>query len=157
MSNDFFHKLKLQFSPIRIADPDFGDMTFMFVLKAPEKSYWEGKWTMPKTGETIEVFLSGDQTGPYQGTRQKVFELPDRVDHIMKAARPILERVFKSHLSQVLPDDIFAAVKLTSFGVDDPKHVPITWDVSFEATGKRWVNISIPFVGDVAQEPEVTT
>jgi len=59
MSNDFFHKLKLQFSRIRIADPDFGEMTFMFVFKAPEKSYWEGKWTIPNSGKAIEAELYG--------------------------------------------------------------------------------------------------
>ena len=59
--------------------------------------------------------------------------------------------------SRNLPQDIFTVVKLAGFGVENPKAQPVEWDVSFETTGEKWLGITIPFVGDMAQEALVNT
>jgi hypothetical protein len=45
----FLHNFKLWLSPLRMTDPDFGNLVFMLSSKFPERSHWEGEWTFPKT------------------------------------------------------------------------------------------------------------
>jgi hypothetical protein len=73
----------------------------------------------------------------------------------VQLATPELAKVFPLWLKQELPDDIFTVVKLSGFGVEDPRAEPVSWDVSFETTGDTWLGISIPFTGDEAGEAVV--
>jgi hypothetical protein len=151
------HNLKLRFSPPRIADPDFGSLLFMYVPNAPERSYWEGEWVFPKTATPVAIGLDGDESGPLPAARQFYLGLPSRFEQILAAARPKLQEVFRKWLEQDLPQDIFTAVKLAGFGVEDAKATPLHWDISFETTGDKWLGIVIPFEGDTPQEPVVDT
>lgn len=151
------HNLKLRFSPPRITDPDFGDLLFMFIPNAPERSYWECEWKFPKTGTEISICLPGDESGPLPEARQFYLSLPGRFDQILAAARPRLQEVFKTWLQQDLPPDIFTVVKLAGFGLEDAKAKPVEWDVAFETIGDRWLGIAISFVGDTAQSVTVDT
>jgi hypothetical protein len=49
------HNLKRLFSSKRINAPDFGSFLFMFIPKAPERSYWEPELRFPKTRTEISV------------------------------------------------------------------------------------------------------
>ena len=149
------HNLKLRLSPPRITDPDFGRLVFIFIPNAPEQSYWECEWTFPKTGTVISIGLPGGESGPLPEARQFYLGVLERFEQILAAARPELGRVFKSWLQQDLPANIFTVVKLSGFGVEDLKTQPIDWDISFETTGEKWLGITIPFVGDEAQEAVV--
>jgi hypothetical protein len=154
---NIFKSLNLQFRPPKIDDPDFGQLTFMFISNHPERSYWEAEWTFPPTGTPVSIGLDGDESGPRPDTRQWYMKLPSRFSHILELARPELAKVFKSRLDQDLPDDIFTVVKLSGFGVEDPRTQPISWDISFETTGEKWLGITIPFVGDTCKEAVVDT
>jgi hypothetical protein len=149
------HDLKLRFSPPRKNDPDFGDLLFMFIPNAPERSYWECEWKFPRTDSVVSIGLPGSEDGPTADARQFYLDLPGRFDQVLTAARPKLEYVFTDWLHQELPEDIFSAVRLTGFGVEDPKAEPIKWDVAFETTGATWLGITIPFVGNEPQEAVV--
>jgi len=48
-------------------------------------------------------------------------------------------------------------MKLAGFGVEDMSGSPPRWDISFETTGDKWLGITIPFTGDVPQDPVVDT
>jgi hypothetical protein len=152
---DFLHNLKLRFSRIRIHDSDLGEMFFIFVSNAPERSYWEGQWTLPSTGTLVEVSLPGGETGPLLSAKEFIFGLPDRFEQIFAAARPKLEQVFQRSLRQELPVNMSTAVKLCGIGVENPEGRPIHWDIYFETTGPRLLGITIPFVDDVAQDAVV--
>ena len=163
------HHLRLRFFPLRRLDPDFGTLLFIFIPNAPERSYWEGAWIFPKTGDLVGIGLDGDETGPFDGSRQFFLSLPDRFDFILAAVRPKLTQVFAEWLQQDLPTDMFSAVKLSGFGFDianrgtgpdaltDISSGQMTWDVTFETTGNRWLGITIPFAGDEPTEPIVDT
>lgn len=151
------HNLKLRFFPPRITDPDFGNLLFMFIPNAPERSYWECEWTFPKTGTAISVGLLGGESGPLQEAREFYLSLPGRFEQILAAARPKLAHVFKTWLQQDLPQDIFTVLNLAGFGVMDLKAQPLDWDISFETTGEKWLGIIIPFHGDTPQEAVVDT
>lgn len=151
------HNLKLRLSPPRITDPDFGVLLFMYIPNAPERSYWECEWKFPKTGTVISIGLPGAETGPAQEARQFYLALPGRFEQILAAARPRLEEVFRTWLQQPLPQDIFTVVKLAGFGLEDAATQPIAWDISFETTGEKWLAISVPFIGDTAQNAVVDT
>lgn len=151
------HNLKLRLSPPRITDPDFGRLIFIFIPNEPEQSYWECEWTFPKTGTVISIGLRGGESGPLPEARKFYLGVLERFEQILAAARPELGRVFKSWLQQDLPANIFTVVKLSGFGVEDLKTQPIEWDVSFETTGEKWLGITIPFVGDEAQEAVIDT
>jgi hypothetical protein len=151
------HKLKMLFSPPRITDPDFGRLLFMFIHKTPERSYWECEWLFPKTGTEISIGLPGGEHGPQPEARQFYLRLPERFEEILTAARPQLQEVFETRLQQDLPQDIFKAVKLTGFGLEDVKAQPVHWNISFETTGDKWMGIVIPFIGDTAQKAVVDT
>ncbi len=151
------HNLKLRFSPPRTADPDFGTLRFMFIPNAPERSYWEGEWTFPPTGSAISIGLPGGETGPIPEARQFYLSLPERYEGILAAARPKLESVFRNWLQQELPRDIFTELKLAGFGAEDLKSRPAAWDIAFETTGKTWLGITIPFLGDEPEEAVVDT
>src|SRR5947207_934233 len=101
----FLQNLKLWLSPPRIEDPDFGGLLFMHISNFPERSYWEGEWTFPKTGTPVSIALTGGQEGPLPGVRQFYLDLPARFDQIIVSARPKLQQVFKTWLNQELPED----------------------------------------------------
>jgi len=153
----FLHNLKLWLSPPRILDPDFGDLVFIYISKWPERSYWEAEWKFPPTGTVVAIALRGGEAGPDSETRQFYLNLLSRYDAILRACRPELERVFRTWRNAQLPENIFGVVKLTGFGVEDPAEQPVRWDISFETTDDNWLGISIPFVGETAQEAMVDT
>ena len=151
------HNLRLRLSPPRISDPDFGSLLFMFIPNAPERSYWECEWTFPKTGTVISIGLAGKETGLLPESRQFYLGLPERFEQILAGARPKLAQVFKTWLQQDLPQDIFSVVKLAGIGLEDATTQPVKWGISFETTGEKWLGITVPFVGDTAQDAVVDT
>ncbi len=153
----FLHNLKLWLSPLRMTDPDFGNLLFMHISRWPERSYWECEWNFPKTGTVVSIALPGGESGPLPEARQFYLSLPARYDQILAECRPRLEKVFNDWLNQRLPQDIFTGVKLAGFGLEDPKEQPVQWYVGFETKGDDWLGITIPFVGDTAGKAIVDT
>ena len=100
-----------------MADPDFGDLLFMFISNAPERSYWEGEWLFPKTGTMVSISLPGGEEGPLPEARKFYLQLPERFEQILAAASPKLKEVLAHWLSQDLPEDVFSAIELTGFGL----------------------------------------
>ena len=150
-------RLRLRFWPPKMVDPDFGSLLFMYVPNAPERSYWECEWSFPKTQSVISIALPGGEEGPLPESRQFYLDLPGRFEEILAAARPKLAQVFKSWLDQELPEDMFSAVRLSGFDVEDPKTQPLVWDISFETIGEKWLGIVVPFRGDTPQDAVVDT
>jgi hypothetical protein len=151
----FLRNLKLWLLPLRMTDPDFGNLVFIHISKWPERSYWECEWMFPATGTVTIIAFPGDENGPRPEPRPFYLGLPGRFGQILAACRPRLEQVFNDHLHRPLPQDIFTVVKLAGFSLEDPKEQPARWDISFETTGYEYLGISIPFVGDAAMEAEV--
>jgi hypothetical protein len=60
-------------------------------------------------------------------------------------------------MGRPLGADLWQDVKLTGFGVENPRVVPTGWDVDFETTGDKWLGITIPLVGDSPQDLIVDT
>lgn len=129
----------------------------MFIAKAPHRSYWEGAWKFPKTGSSVSISLRGDEHGPTPESRHFYLGLPERLDQILDAARPKLQQVFVEWLHRELPDDIFDALNLAGFDVEDPNGEPLRWDIRFETKGEKWLGITVPFVADEAQDAVVDT
>jgi hypothetical protein len=129
----------------------------MHVQKHPVRSYWECEWTFPPTGTVVSVTLHGGESGPDDDARQFYLSLPARFDSILSVCRPKLEQVFRDWRDGQVPEDVFTAVELTGFGLEDPQEKPLRWDVGFETTDDDWLAITIPFVGDTPQEPLVDT
>lgn len=157
MKMSFLQRLKLRFSPPRLVDPDFGDLLFMYIPNAPERSYWECEWRFPKTGDVVSIGLPGTEEGPLPESRAFFLALPDRFEVILEAARPKLSQIFRSWLDRDIPQNLFSELKLAGFGLEDPKATPVEWDIAFETTGEKWLGITVPFIGDSAQEPTVDT
>ena len=149
--------LKKRFSPLRITDPDFGSLLYMRIPNAPERSYWECEWNFPRTGTVISISLPGDESGPWEESRQFYFEAVERFDQVLAAVRPQLEAVFMDWLNQELPEYIFSELKLAGFDLQESRTQPVKWDISFETTGKKWLGISIPFEGESPGEATVDT
>jgi hypothetical protein len=138
-------------------DEDFGPLVFMYIPRAPERSYWEAEWRFPPTGTKVAIGLRGSPGGPYPQARAFYLALPAQFDLIVERARPILNEVFQEWVQRPLNTDLWADLKLAGFAVDDPSVNPPTWDVSFETTGEKWLGITIPFHGDAPQDPIVDT
>jgi hypothetical protein len=68
-----------------------------------------------------------------------------------------LQDVWASWFASELPEDLFSAVKLAGFGLEDARARPLRWDVGFETIGDKWLGITVPFVDDVAQAAAVDT
>ena len=149
--------LKLQFWPPVLNDPDFGQLTFMYIAGHPERSYWEAEWKFPPTGKPVGISLDGDESGPQSAAREWYLGLPARLEKVLQFAEPQLEKALKIWLEHELPEDVFSIVELSGFGVEDPHGEPVVWSISFETTGEKWLGITIPFVGDVAGEAVVDT
>jgi len=157
MTMGFLHKLKLRFSPPRIDDPDFGNLLFMYIPNAPERSYWEALWKFPPTGTLISIALPGDEHGPRPEARDFYLGLPARFGTVLEAARPSLQTVFRELLGHALPQEIFTVLELAGIDITDLNAQPLNWDIAFEATGDKWLGIVVPFVGDVPGEATVDT
>ncbi len=95
----FLHNLKLWLSPLRMTDPDFGNLLFMHISRWPERSYWECEWNFPKTGTVVSIALPGGESGPLPEARQFYLSLPARYDQILAECRPRLEKVFNDWLN----------------------------------------------------------
>jgi len=153
----FLRNLKLWLFPLRLDDPDFGSLLFIHISKWPERSYWECEWTFPKTTTVVAITLQGGESGPMPEARHFYLSLPRRFEQIVAASRPRMEQVFNHWLHERLPQDIFTVLRLSGFGLENPKARPVRWDISFETTGDKWLGITIPFVGDTAMEATVDT
>ena len=70
------HNLKLRFSPPRRQDPEFGELLFIYIQNAPERSYWEAKWRFPPTDTSIDIDLLGPESGPLPEARSFYHALP---------------------------------------------------------------------------------
>src|SRR5262245_14984479 len=152
-----FERLKLGLRPPRLEDADFGPLLFMYVSNAPERSYWEAEWNFPPVGYAVSIGIPGDRNGPTAEGRAFFLSRVREFDRIVSLARPRLDEVFKEWLDRPVSSDLWADVKLAGFGVEDPAADPVSWDVSFEATGEKWLGITVPFVGDDSQEAVVDT
>ena len=150
-------KLKCMFSPLKISDPDFGELLFMSMRNSPDLSYWECEWRFPNTDTSISIALPGGEDGPLPESREFYLGLLSRFDDILQRARPKLDKAFSEWLEVELPADLFSELKLAGFGVENPKAETIEWDISFETTGDKWLGIIIPFKGDTAQDAVVDT
>ena len=149
--------LKLWISPPQITDPNFGKLTFMHIDKHPERSYWECNWNFPPTSTVVFITLPGGENGPTNEARQFYLGLLARYDFVLTLCRPKLEQVFREWRSYQLPQDVFTVVRLSGFEVEDPNQQPLQWNVNFETTDDDWLGITIPFVGDMPEEPKVDT
>jgi hypothetical protein len=154
---NIFKSLNLQFKPPQISDPDFGQITFMYISKHPERSYWEGEWYFPPTASRVFIALAGDEFGPLQEVRKWYMDLPGRFAQIIELVRPDLAKVCRGWLARELPEDVFAIIKLTGFDVEDPRISPIKWNISFETTGSKWLSITIPFINDELGDAVIDT
>jgi hypothetical protein len=138
-------------------DPDFGNLVFIYISNDPGKSYWECEWNFPKTGTIISIGLPGNENGPLAESREFFLNIPEQFEGIIQKIKPNLNNVFQTWLGQSIPTDLWSAVKLAGFGLEDPKANPIQWDIAFETLGDKWLGITIPFVGDEPQETIVDT
>ena len=145
------------FRPPSMDDPTFGRLLFMRIKRDPSKSYWEGEWLFPPTATRVAIALPGGDAGPTPEGRAFYSGLEPRFEEIMAAVQPQLDKVFRDWLKRPLSEHLWTDVKLAGFGVEDPSASPLEWDVAFETTGEKWLGITIPFVGDLAQEPVVDT
>ena len=150
-------ELRLRFRPPRIEDPAFGPLLFMYIPRAPERSYWEGEWLFPPTGTRVSISLPGTIDGPVAEAREFYLALPGSFDRLMQSVRAPLDRVFRDWQQRPLSPDLWQDVKLSGFGIDDQGTRPVAWEVSFETIGERWLGITIPFLGDEAQDAIVDT
>ena len=152
------HDLKLRFSPPRLQDPDFGELMYMHIPNAPENSYWEGEhWLFPPTGTELGLSLPGGESGPLPEARTFYLGLPDRFARLLDLARPALDQVFRDWYQRPISSDIWQDVKFAGFGLEDPRAHPLEWDMSFEATGPKWLGITIPFQDDTPGAPVADT
>jgi hypothetical protein len=149
--------LKYWLKPLKMTDPDFGILTFIYVSKWPERSYWECKWQFPSTGTIVGITLDGDESGPRAESRHFYLSLPGRFPQILALCRPVLEQVYKDKKHEPAPSDVFSLFKVSGFGVKDRREDPIQWDVSFEAKGDDYLGVLIRFMGESANPPEVNT
>ena len=114
----------------------------------------------PPTGAVVGITLHGGESGPDNDARQFYLGLsvyPHASTPSGGACRSKLQHVFRDWRDGHVPEDVFAAVELTGFGLEDPQQKPIRWDVGFETTDDDWLAITIPFVGDTPQEPPLDT
>lgn len=145
-----FQRLKLLFAPPKKSDPIFGDIVFMYNSKKPSNSYWEcDGWRFAPANAKIFVALPGDESGPTEKGRQFYLQLASRFPALIKAAASSLAIVYKEWIGADLPEDIFKALKLTSFSMDDIEGKTEKWSMSFETRGKKWISITVPFQGDI--------
>src|SRR4029453_13317763 len=123
-----FKSLKSWLSPPRQVEPDLGPLTYMYIARYPERSYWEAEWTFPATNNNVSIALEGDESGPSPMVREWYLGLPARFPRIIELVRPHLATVFNSWCKQNLPDDIFTVMRLSGFGVEDLAEQPVRWD-----------------------------
>ena len=111
----------------------------------------------PPVGYQVSIGLDGDQSGPTPEARAFYLSRVGSFERTMALVRPRLDAVCRQWLGRPLAEDPWTDVKLAGFGVEDPTATPVSWEVSFETVGERWLGISIPMIGDSAQEAVVDT
>ena len=153
----FFRDLRLQWAPPRRLDADFGELTFIFIPNAPARSYWEAEWTFPPTGTKVSIALDGDEAGPSQGAREFFLAIPARFPGLIETVRPALDQVFLRWYGRPLARDPWQDLTLAGFGLESVDADGASWDVSFEATGEKWLGIRVPIRGERVLEAEVDT
>ena len=145
------------FGPRTIQDPEFGELVYMHIRVAPERSYWECEWLFPVTDTRVSISLPGNSDGPTEDARRFYRELPGQFPDHLGRARPEIERAFQRWIGRPVSGDLWKDLRLSGFGVEDPSQTPTPWDMMFETTGDKWLAITIPFVGDRPQEAVVDT
>ena len=153
----FFERLKLGFRPLLREDPEFGSLSFVYVANRPDRSYWEAEWLFPPVGYRVAINLDGDLAGPTEEARSFYRARVIAFEETIREVRPQLEKVAIAWLDRPLAVNLWDDLKLAGLGTDDLNASPRTWDISFETTGKRWLGITVPMIGDRAQEAQVDT
>ena len=118
---------------------------------------WEAEWEFPPVGYKVSIGLAGDREGPSTESRAFFLSRVAEFERTVELVRPQLDSVCRKWLGRPLADDIWADVKLAGLDVQDPNGTPLSWEVSFETLGNRWLGIAIPIVGDVVGEAIVDT
>ena len=149
--------LKAGIKPLQLDDPDFGRMTFMHIPNAPEKSYWEAEWRFPPLGYEVSIGLPGDKAGMAAGAKEFYLSRAAEFERILNLVRPGLDAVSRTWLGRPLAENIWSDFKLAGFDVEDLAATPLRWNVAFETVGNQWLGITIPMLGNIAQEPVVDT
>lgn len=152
-----FGKVLKRFQPQTTEDPVFGRLTYMHIKQDPTKSYWEAEYVFPPTGKVVSAGLQGGKDGPLPESREFYLGMQDRFADLMKTVLPILDQVFQERLGRPLSADPWADIEFAGFDVDDPTEQPCKWDAMFEATGEKWLGITVPFVGEKVQPPVIDT
>ncbi|GEM_PF-6997924 len=120
---NIFRAIRLMYKPLKMSDPTFGELTFMYISNRPERSYWECGWKFPPTNNEISIFFRGDESGPLPEYRQWNLDLVSRYPWIIDRVKPKLAEVYREWFNRELPSDIFEVMELTGFGVEDPKRI----------------------------------
>jgi hypothetical protein len=151
------NRLLAPFIPRAIDDPDFGTLHFTHISRNPSKSYWECEWVFTPTNTRIPIALPGGDEGPSAASRKFYLQLRDDFPRILSLARPRINQAILDWLNRPLNTNLWEDVRLHSFGVADPAGNPCEWHICFETTGSKWISITIPFRGDVPQNPVIET
>ena len=78
-------------------------------------------------------------------------------DRLIETVRPALDQVFLRWYGRPLARDPWQDLTLAGFGLESVDADGASWDVSFEATGEKWLGIRVPIRGERVLEAEVDT
>lgn len=135
--------------PVRISDPDFGQIEYIRVGgKGDDESYWEmlETWDMPDVNARIQcVGIDGNESGPHQHTRLFLVKKKNDIQSIWD----ICSLQLCEQVAAWFPDEEGAPVESVFFLSALVPPSDGYWEACFETRKPRkWIYVSYQIVED---------
>ena len=82
--------------PVTVNDEFFGSLRLKRIKNDSSKSYFEGKGTFSPTGQEIEYFINGDETGLESEQKEFYKAVQENFSLIVENIKPLIEDEFRN-------------------------------------------------------------
>ena len=115
---------KMRAGAPRINDPVFGSLLFM-------EKFWAGAGQFPPTGDRIEWFIDGDETGPQDSQRILFGKIVERYSTLLPELHAVLAKHATPEPSQAV--DLSIAIRLAAVSIASRESPDMEWEISFDS------------------------
>jgi hypothetical protein len=141
-----FSKLCDRFRTRRVDDPVFGDLYFVR-MRAPSRSYWEGRGLFPATGSSVAYSIEAGEEGPGEAQRELYRRIAANYTELTRVIAPVLRREYEACMAAPASADIAGFFRLDALSVPPCESPTMEWDMDFSCMEDNDFLFTVSFRG----------
>lgn len=115
-----------------VTDDFFGQMLLMEFKKTPHKNYFECKRHFEPSGQTIEVLINGDVSGPTQIQKNFFRQIEYEYASLTTKIAPIIEKEFRNWKADFKITDFRKEFQPINLVLPRCEEKPVIWEIVFQ-------------------------